>query len=212
MSDDQTPNAVELATDLTIAWLGNQNNRVAAEDVPAFLRTMHATITELGAGGSDDAVTASDEDAADNHVPAVSARKSLGSKDHIISMIDGKPYKTLRRHLVDAWADAGRVSPTLQSQARLSDGRAKPIRSSAARWRRRSASAKRAAPPKAAASLNPPDRHASAVRDSRAARADDYSPALSFSAASRSVHNAATMLRSCAIEAASASRSSLVIA
>lgn len=41
--DDQTPNAVELATDLTIAWLGNQNNRVAAEDVPAFLRTMHAT-------------------------------------------------------------------------------------------------------------------------------------------------------------------------
>ena len=26
-------------------------------------------------------------------------RKSLASKDHIISMIDGKPYKTLRRHL-----------------------------------------------------------------------------------------------------------------
>ncbi|RZL81129.1 MAG: transcriptional regulator, partial [Sphingomonas sp.] len=24
---------------------------------------------------------------------------SLASKDHIISMIDGKPYKTLRRHL-----------------------------------------------------------------------------------------------------------------
>jgi predicted transcriptional regulator len=31
--------------------------------------------------------------------PAVSVRKSLASKDHIISMIDGKPYKTLRRHL-----------------------------------------------------------------------------------------------------------------
>jgi predicted transcriptional regulator len=26
-------------------------------------------------------------------------RKSLASKDHIISLIDGKPYKTLRRHL-----------------------------------------------------------------------------------------------------------------
>ncbi len=26
-------------------------------------------------------------------------RKSLASKDHIISMIDGKPYRTLRRHL-----------------------------------------------------------------------------------------------------------------
>lgn len=30
---------------------------------------------------------------------AVSVRKSLASKDHIISMIDGKPYRTLRRHL-----------------------------------------------------------------------------------------------------------------
>jgi len=29
----------------------------------------------------------------------VSARKSLSRRDAIISMIDGKPYKTLRRHL-----------------------------------------------------------------------------------------------------------------
>lgn len=99
VSDDQTPNAVELATDLTIAWLGNQNNRVSAEDVPAFLRTMHATITELSTGGSDDAATGGGDEATATHTPAVSVRKSLGSKDHIISMIDGKPYKTLRRHL-----------------------------------------------------------------------------------------------------------------
>jgi predicted transcriptional regulator len=33
------------------------------------------------------------------HTPAVGVRKSLSSKDHIISMIDGKPYKTLKRHL-----------------------------------------------------------------------------------------------------------------
>jgi predicted transcriptional regulator len=33
------------------------------------------------------------------HAPAVSVRKSLSSKDHIISMIDGKPYKMLRRHI-----------------------------------------------------------------------------------------------------------------
>lgn len=32
-------------------------------------------------------------------IPAVSVRKSLASDDHIISLIDGKPYKTLRRHL-----------------------------------------------------------------------------------------------------------------
>jgi predicted transcriptional regulator len=29
----------------------------------------------------------------------VTARKSLANPDSIISMIDGKPYKTLRRHL-----------------------------------------------------------------------------------------------------------------
>ncbi len=31
--------------------------------------------------------------------PAVSVRRSLASKDHIVSLIDGKAYKTLKRHL-----------------------------------------------------------------------------------------------------------------
>ncbi|HTU11512.1 MAG TPA: MucR family transcriptional regulator [Allosphingosinicella sp.] len=99
MSDENSPNSVELATDLTIAWLGNQNNRVQTEDVPAFLRTMHATITEL-AGNSAAPEEAPEATApVEEFTPAVTARRSLASKDHIISMIDGKPYKTLRRHL-----------------------------------------------------------------------------------------------------------------
>ena len=99
MSEENTLNAVELATELTIAWLGNQNNRVQADDVPQFLRTMHATVTEL-AGGSAAAQTIGDEaPPAQEFTPAVTVRKSLASKDHIISMIDGKPYKTLKRHL-----------------------------------------------------------------------------------------------------------------
>ena len=98
MSEEASPNAVELATELTIAWLSNQNNRVAAEDVPAFLRTMHATVTELASGPST-SVPAADDVASEEFTPAVTARKSLASKDHIISLIDGKPYKTLRRHL-----------------------------------------------------------------------------------------------------------------
>lgn len=100
MSDNNELNPVELATELTIAWLGNQNNRVQAEDVPAFLRTMHATLTEL-AGASSGSPEASADEAplAEEYVPAVSVRKSLASKDFILSMIDGKPYKALRRHL-----------------------------------------------------------------------------------------------------------------
>ncbi len=99
MTEETKLNAVELATELTIAWLGNQNNRAAADDVPAFLRTMYATVTELAAGGSPTAGDGAEETAAEQFTPAVTARKSLASKDHIISMIDGKPYKTLRRHL-----------------------------------------------------------------------------------------------------------------
>ncbi len=99
MPDDNSLNAVELATELTIAWLGNQNNRVNAEEVPAFLRTMHSTITELADGAAPIAATADESPVEPEFTPAVSVRKSLGSKDHIISLIDGKPYKTLRRHL-----------------------------------------------------------------------------------------------------------------
>ena len=99
MPDEPSLNAVELATELTIAWLGNQNNRVAAEDVPAFLRTMHATVTELASGSSAPAEAGQSATSAEEFTPAVTARKSLASKDHIISLIDGKPYKTLRRHL-----------------------------------------------------------------------------------------------------------------
>lgn len=96
MADDTTDlNAVELATELTIAWLGNPNTRSSADDVPAFLGKMHDTVSKLlGAGEQAPAAAPQAE-----YTPAVSVRKSLASKDHIISMIDGKPYKTLRRHL-----------------------------------------------------------------------------------------------------------------
>ncbi len=89
-------NSVELATELTIAWLANPNTRVASDDVPAFLKKMHDAVQNLSA--TPEAVDNADAGAGD-YVPAVSVRKSLASKDHIISMIDGKAYKTLRRHL-----------------------------------------------------------------------------------------------------------------
>lgn len=88
--------AVELATELTIAWLGNPNTRIDAEQVPTFLGSMHSAILKLAGGGEAAATDAVDTT---EYTPAVSVRKSLASKDHIISMIDGKPYKTLRRHL-----------------------------------------------------------------------------------------------------------------
>lgn len=93
MSDEIS--AVELAAELTAAWLANPNTRTTADDVPAFLISMHAAVAQL----SGSAALVQPEDSAQSYEPAVTARKSLGSPDHIISMIDGKPYKTLRRHL-----------------------------------------------------------------------------------------------------------------
>jgi predicted transcriptional regulator len=98
MSDATSINAVGLAAELTIAWLGNPNNRATAEDVPTFLQAMHATVLELTRGTAA-AQSLDDTAPAQDYTPAVTARKSLGSKDHIISLIDGKPYKTLKRHL-----------------------------------------------------------------------------------------------------------------
>jgi predicted transcriptional regulator len=96
MSDETTLNSVELATELTIAWLSNPNTRANADEVPAFLAKMHQAVNDLA---SPAAPAAAVEETTAGYTPAVTARKSLASKDHIISMIDGKPYKTLKRHL-----------------------------------------------------------------------------------------------------------------
>ena len=97
MNEEQSAaNPVQLATELTVAWLSNPNTRANATEVPDFLRTMHDAVTEL----TGVQISAAEEGAPkEEHVPAVSVRKSLASKDHIISLVDGKPYKTLRRHL-----------------------------------------------------------------------------------------------------------------
>jgi predicted transcriptional regulator len=95
---ENTPTAetIELATALTIAWLENSNTRSDADDVPAFLRSMFDAVTRLSTGDKSGGTV---EAAAVEYVPAVSVRKSLASPDHILSMIDGKPYRTLKRHL-----------------------------------------------------------------------------------------------------------------
>lgn len=90
-----TNNSIERATELTIAWLSNPNTRASADEVPAFLHKMHAAVTDLAQPAQPDALTKAEPE----YTPAVTVRKSLASRDHIISLIDGKPYKTLRRHL-----------------------------------------------------------------------------------------------------------------
>ncbi|WP_114226598.1 MULTISPECIES: MucR family transcriptional regulator [Sphingomonas] len=96
MADDQSNDgSIELATELTIAWLSNPNTRAQANEIPEFLRTMHQAVTDLAspAAAGDESVTES------SHQPAVTVRKSIASPEHIVSLIDGKAYKSLKRHL-----------------------------------------------------------------------------------------------------------------
>jgi predicted transcriptional regulator len=97
VDEQNSANVVELATELTIAWLSNPNTRADAADVPGFLRSMHDAVRSLG----DVAGSTANESAEREHVPAVTVRKSLASRDAIISLIDGKSYKTLKRHLAN---------------------------------------------------------------------------------------------------------------
>lgn len=86
---------IALATDLTVAWLSNPHTRVNADDVPAFLRSMVETVGSLGTA----ATGAGSTEAPVEHRPAVSVRKSLADPEFIVSMIDGKKYRSLKRHL-----------------------------------------------------------------------------------------------------------------
>jgi len=95
LANDTKMNNADYATALTVAWLSNTSTRAAAADIPAFLQSMFQALEGLGASD----VAAVPAELAAEHTPKVSVRKSLASPDHIISMIDGKPYKTLKRHL-----------------------------------------------------------------------------------------------------------------
>jgi predicted transcriptional regulator len=97
MSDDQSDNKVDLAANLTIAWLSNPNVRANGDDATSFLSSIHSTLVSLSNGaGPEDIPQSAEPDKAE---PAVTVRKSLASRDKIISLIDGKPYSSLKRHL-----------------------------------------------------------------------------------------------------------------
>lgn len=89
MPEDAAPtiDLVGLTADLVTAYLAN--NAVDADALPGLITSIHGVLAGLGQA----------DEAAETHVPAVSVRKSLSSREHIISLIDGKPYKALKRHL-----------------------------------------------------------------------------------------------------------------
>ncbi|WP_336492485.1 MucR family transcriptional regulator [Methylobacterium nigriterrae] len=84
-------NYLELAGDIVSAYVSN--NPVPVAELPALIGNVHAALNALAAGPS----AAAPAEEVEKATPA-QIRKSI-TPDAIISFIDGKPYKTLKRHL-----------------------------------------------------------------------------------------------------------------
>jgi len=78
-----------LTVQLLSAYLAN--NTVPSEQLAELIRSTKAALS--------DEDTSPEQSEPEVFTGAVSVRKSLASPEHIISLIDGKPYKTLKRHL-----------------------------------------------------------------------------------------------------------------
>lgn len=92
MSDDRQQQLTTLTVNLLSAFVSNNN--VRSEDLPALISATHQALSGLTAT-EDVAVQPAPIDRAG----AISVRKSLANPDVILSMIDGKAYKSLKRHL-----------------------------------------------------------------------------------------------------------------
>ncbi|PBN41536.1 MucR family transcriptional regulator [Sphingobium sp. D43FB] len=88
MADTEQSDFTAMTVQLLSAYFSN--NQVPAGDIAGIIEATRGALERK---------TEVEVPAAPDHVPAVSIRKSLGSREHIISMLDGKPYKTLKRHL-----------------------------------------------------------------------------------------------------------------
>lgn len=88
LTDQQSPDLVEQSAKIVAAYVGH--NPVTPDGIPVLLASVHRALQQLG-----------------GHAPApppeptkppVPIKKTI-TPDHLISLEDGKPYKSLKRHL-----------------------------------------------------------------------------------------------------------------
>lgn len=85
--NDNHANLLAFTVDITHAHVSH--NLVPVEEIPALIASVYGALAALGQP---------DKPVGPEYVPAVDPRKSV-KPDHLISLIDGKPYKMLKRHL-----------------------------------------------------------------------------------------------------------------
>jgi predicted transcriptional regulator len=88
--NEKQADIASLTVELLSAYLSN--NTVPSAELAGLIQSTRAALTQ-------NAAPVEPEAEMPTFTPAVTARKSLASPDHIVSLIDGKPYKALKRHL-----------------------------------------------------------------------------------------------------------------
>ncbi len=81
-------NYIELAADIVSAFVSK--NAVPSADLPALIASVHSALQNVGNPAPAQAET--------KYEPAVPVKKSV-TPDALISLIDGRKYKSLKRHL-----------------------------------------------------------------------------------------------------------------
>jgi len=84
-----TPTNIELAAEITSAYVSNNSVRVG--DLPALFGEIHSALVRLSSG----AVAVAAPEA---QTPAVPPKKSV-TNDHLVCLEDGRKFKSLKRHL-----------------------------------------------------------------------------------------------------------------
>ena len=88
MSNGTPPNYIELAANIVSAFVSN--NSVSVADLPSLIGNVHTALRNSGQPAPQR------EEA--KPTPAVSTKRSI-TPDYLISLEDGKHYKSLKRHL-----------------------------------------------------------------------------------------------------------------
>jgi predicted transcriptional regulator len=85
---EEKSDLLEMTADMFSAYVSN--NTVSPDGVAALIGSIHATMTQLAAGGI--------EPEPEIKEPAVPVRKSI-TPDYLICLEDGRKFKSLKRHL-----------------------------------------------------------------------------------------------------------------
>ena len=152
---------VELTADIVSAYVAN--NSVPVPDLPTLLSGVHAALTGLSHS------TASAEPEF-KRATSAQIKKSV-TPDALISFIDGKPYKTLKRHLtgngmtIEQYRQRYGLPPDYPTTAsNYSAMRAEFARNAGLGHKRRSPAAKRAEAPETVEAAEPESRGAAPAK------------------------------------------------